>query len=402
MTTTNDEARGATVSCEGLWKVYGPRPKKFIESVRNGASDDDEHTAAVKDLSFAISPGETFVVMGLSGSGKSTLIRCLTRLIEPTAGAITIDGASVTDMNAEQLRNLRRNSAAMVFQHFGLLPHRRVLDNAAYGLEINGMARGEREERAREILELVGLKGWERKYPSELSGGMRQRVGLARALAVRPQLLLLDEPFSALDPLIRRELQDELLRLAGVVEQTSVFITHDMSEALKVGDRIAVMRNGRFVQVGTPEEIVLSPADDYVRRFSSEAPRLRVVRAGTVAVRPTLLPKTTLVGEALATLTDHEYALVVDSAGRPFGAVSASDLRLQGPNVPVGELTLCQVTSVTASACLEDAVRPLAAGNLVVAVVDEFGVVTGAVDRTHVMRAMVDVSPEAVPALAGA
>ena len=399
-TTNNVETLGATVSCDGLWKVYGPHPEKFIEAARNGASD-EEHTIAVRDLSVEISPGETFVVMGLSGSGKSTLIRCLTRLIDPTAGSITIDGASVTDMTADELRDLRRHSAAMVFQHFGLLPHRRVLDNAAYGLEINGTPRAAREERAREILELVGLKGWERKYPSELSGGMRQRVGLARALALSPRLLLLDEPFSALDPLIRRELQDELLRLVGVVKQTSVFITHDMSEALKVGDRIAVMRDGEFVQVGTPEEIVLSPTDDYVRRFASEAPRLRVVQAGTVAVRPALLPQGMMAGEAAKLIADGEYAMVVDAAGRPMGALSFRELSLQAANVPVGELTLRQVKSVTASMCLEDAVRPLAHGDLAVAVVDDFGVVTGAIDRAHVLRAMVDESREAVPAVSG-
>ncbi|EPD69489.1 glycine betaine/L-proline transport ATP binding subunit [Streptomyces sp. HGB0020] len=389
VTTNNIESRGATVSCEGLWKVYGPRPEKFIESAHD-SSRDDEHTAAVRDLSFAIAPGETFVVMGLSGSGKSTLIRCLTRLIEPTAGKITIDDASVTDMSTEELRDLRRNSAAMVFQHFGLLPHRRVLDNTAYGLEINGTPRAEREARAREILELVGLKGWERKYPSELSGGMRQRVGLARALAVNPRLLLLDEPFSALDPLIRRELQDELLRLANVVKQTSVFITHDMSEALKVGDRIAVMRDGEFVQIGTPEEIVLSPADDYVRRFAGEAPRLRVVQAGTVAFTPAFVPVGMLAGEASRAVADDEYALVVDEGGRPKGALSSTEIRLQAVNVPVGELPLRQVATVTPGTCLEEAVRPLADGHLAVAVVDGHGVATGAIDRAHVIQALVD------------
>lgn len=393
MTTGNAESRGATVSCEGLWKVYGPRPEKFIESARDGGRD-EEHTAAVRDLSFEVAPGETFVVMGLSGSGKSTLIRCLTRLIEPTAGKITVDGASVTDMSAEELRNLRRNGSAMVFQHFGLLPHRRVLDNTAYGLEINGMPRAEREARAREILELVGLEGWERKYPSQLSGGMQQRVGLARALVVNPRLLLLDEPFSALDPLIRRELQDELLRLANVVKQTSVFITHDMSEALKVGDRIAVMRGGEFVQVGTPEEIVLSPADDYVRRFASEAPRLRVVQSGTVAFTPAFVPVGMLAGEASRVVADDEYALVVDEGGRPKGALSSAELSLQAANVPVGELTLRQVTTVASGTCLEDAVRPLAAGNLAVAVVDNHGVATGAIDRAHVIKALVDQPPE--------
>lgn len=389
MTTSDEHVRGAAVSCKGLWKVYGPRPTKFLESARNGGADDD-HTVAVRDLSFDVAPGETFVVMGLSGSGKSTLIRCLTRLIEPTAGSVTLDGVSVTDMDAQQLRHLRRHSAAMVFQHFGLLPHRRVLDNVAYGLQITGMSRSEREARAREVIELVGLSGWEHRFPSELSGGMRQRVGLARALAVRPKLLLLDEPFSALDPLIRRELQDELLRLASLVNQTSIFITHDMSEALKVGDKIAVMRNGSFVQVGTPEEIVLTPADDYVRRFASEAPRLRVVQAGTVAFKPAFLLMDMLAGEAARAVPAGDYALVVDADGRPSGAISASELSLQAAHVRIGDLSLSKVASVSSTARLEDAVRPLAAGQLAVAVVDDRGVATGAIDRAHVLQALVD------------
>lgn len=383
-------SRGARVSASGLWKVYGPKPEKIIAAGPD-ANPGSDHTAAVRDISFDLNPGETFVVMGLSGSGKSTLIRCLTRLIEPTAGSVTIDGVNVTDMNRDELRDLRRNGTAMVFQHFGLLPHRRVLDNVAYGLEITGMSRAEREARAGEVLDIVGLGGWERKYPSELSGGMRQRVGLARALAVNPRLLLLDEPFSALDPLIRRELQDEMLRLAKIGNQTVVFITHDMSEALKVGDRIAVMRNGRFVQVGTPEEIVLQPADDYVAKFSQETPRLRVLRASTVATRPVIIPNTLVAAEASERLGDGRFAFVVDSDGRPQGAVTQSELRALGhEGLQVGQLELHQVTSIHESKHLEGAVRPLIGVDTPVAVVNDRGVLTGSIDRKHVLEALIE------------
>jgi glycine betaine/proline transport system ATP-binding protein len=293
-------AGGAAISVRNLWKVYGPDPRRHLDKVMSGkkTGSDSAHTVAVRDVSFDVRPGETFVVMGLSGSGKSTLVRCINRLLEPTAGEIEIDGANVVSMSRSQLGEMRRKDWAMVFQHFGLLPHRRVLHNVAYGLEISGVPRAARDQRAQEMVELVGLKGTEHKYPHELSGGMRQRVGLARALAVQPRLLLLDEPFSALDPLIRTDLQDELLKLADVVRQTSIFITHDLSEALKVGDRIAIMRAGEFVQVGTPEEIVLRPADDYVRRFAVEAPRAKVIRAGTVARECVVLSGSETVQEA--------------------------------------------------------------------------------------------------------
>jgi glycine betaine/proline transport system ATP-binding protein len=304
---------GASLSVRSLWKVYGPDPDRYFREVKSGDSvPDSTHTVAVRDVSFDVRPGETFVVMGLSGSGKSTLVRCLNRLLEPTAGAVEVDGVNVISMSRAQLCETRRRDWAMVFQHFGLLPHRRVLHNVAYGLEVGGIPRAAREERAREMIELVGLKGEEHRYPHELSGGMRQRVGLARALAVQPRLLLLDEPFSALDPLIRSDLQDELLRLAEVVRQTSIFITHDLSEALKVGDRIAIMRDGELVQVGTPEEIVLRPANDYVRRFAVEAPRAKVIRAGTIAHASDLFSGSTTAQRAHETVSDGrgEFAIV--------------------------------------------------------------------------------------------
>ncbi len=275
------------VSCRGLWKIFGPRPELARERAEEGLDkaqilETTGHVIAVRDVSFHVEEGEIFVVMGLSGSGKSTLIRCICRLVEPTYGQILVDGQDVTAMDEGRLRELRRHRMSMVFQHFGLFPHRRVIDNVAFGLEIRGMAKEERYRRAREVLELVGLQGWELYYPQELSGGMQQRVGLARALAVDPAIMLFDEPFSALDPLIRREMQDELLKLQQVMHKTLIFITHDFLEAVKLGDRIAVMRDGELVQVGTPEEIVAHPVDEYVQAFTVDAPRAKVLDVASV------------------------------------------------------------------------------------------------------------------------
>ncbi|MDC2955462.1 glycine betaine/L-proline ABC transporter ATP-binding protein [Streptomyces sp. NPDC001260] len=291
-TTTKDTTVAEPVfSVDGLWKVFGPKADRIPADPELTALDPAELrartgcTAAVRDVSFDVRKGEVFVVMGLSGSGKSTLVRCLTRLIEPTAGTISIDGEDVRAMDRSRLRELRRHRAAMVFQHFGLLPHRTVIDNVAYGLEIQGVAKAERRERAAEVVTKVGLEGMEQRRPGQLSGGQRQRVGLARALAVDPEVLLFDEPFSALDPLIRRDMQEEVIRLHREEGRTMVFITHDLSEALKLGDRIALMRDGRVVQLGTPEQIVGSPADDYVREFVRDVSREQVMTVRT-AMRP--------------------------------------------------------------------------------------------------------------------
>ncbi|GGO88576.1 quaternary amine ABC transporter ATP-binding protein [Wenjunlia tyrosinilytica] len=300
-------------SVQNLWKVFGPSGKaaRIPGSVEAALPADELRartgcTVAVRDVSFDVRPGEVFVVMGLSGSGKSTLVRCLTRLIEPTAGELRIDGEDVRAMDRARLRELRRHRAAMVFQHFGLLPHRTVLDNVAYGLQIQGVAKDERRDRARAVVEKVGLSGFEQCRPGRLSGGQQQRVGLARALAVDPEVLLFDEPFSALDPLIRRDMQEEVLRLHREEGRTMVFITHDLQEALRLGDRIAIMRAGEIVQCGTAEQVVGEPADDYVRDFVRDVPRehvLTVRRAmrpadGDVLTGPVLKPTAT-VSEAI-------------------------------------------------------------------------------------------------------
>ncbi|MFD6948720.1 glycine/betaine ABC transporter ATP-binding protein [Nocardiopsis sp. TSRI0078] len=288
---TREASSDVTFSVRNLWKVFGRNADKVVGTELEGADRERVKketgcTVAVRDVSFDVRPGEIFVVMGLSGSGKSTLIRCLTRLIEPTAGQVLLDGEDIGEATPQRLRELRRRKMAMVFQHFGLLPDRRIIDNVAYGLEVRGTQRSERYARAREMIEMVGLGGYEDSRPGELSGGMQQRVGLARALAVDPEVLLFDEPFSALDPLIRRDMQSEVSRLQRELRKTSVFITHDLQEALKLGDRIAIMRDGEIVQVGTPEEVVGRPANAYVADFTSDVARTTVLTARWLVREP--------------------------------------------------------------------------------------------------------------------
>ncbi len=280
---------GASLECRNLWRVYGASlgetahytggngPAALAADLRRKGA-----VVAVSDVTLTIEPGETFVIMGLSGSGKSTLVRCLSRLVEPSAGEVRIDGEDLLKLTETELIALRRQKMGMVFQHFGLLPHMTVLENVAYPLRVQGMSPAERRSRALEVIELVGLNGRERAYPRELSGGMQQRVGIARSLAVKPAIWFLDEPFSALDPLIRRQMQDEFLRLQASLKKTIVFITHDFLEALRLADRIAIMRDGRVIQVGTPSDVVLRPVDSYVAEFTHDVPRERVLTAGDI------------------------------------------------------------------------------------------------------------------------
>ncbi|NJN83182.1 MAG: betaine/proline/choline family ABC transporter ATP-binding protein [Caldilineaceae bacterium] len=300
-----------TVSCRHVWKIFGPNPQAIAETLHTADPADRHskesllkesgHVLAVRDVSFEVAEGETFVVMGLSGSGKSTLLRCLPRLIEPTSGQIFICGQETTAVDQRTLRGVRRHKMSMVFQHFGLFSHRRVIDNVAFGLEVQGIGKAERYARALEVLALVNLTGWEEYFPDQLSGGMQQRVGLARALAVDPDILLFDEPFSALDPLIRREMQDELIRLQQKMHKTLVFITHDFAEAIKLGDRIAIMKDGEFVQVGSAEEVVLHPADEYVAEFTRDVSRAKVVTVRTI-MRPVALSASDDLGKRPAIL----------------------------------------------------------------------------------------------------
>jgi glycine betaine/proline transport system ATP-binding protein len=278
------------LSCRGLWKVYGQSPDQFFSGDAAKAPTpelrkriaDSQHLAAVADASFDVAEGEIFIIMGLSGSGKSTMVRCLSRLIEPTAGAIEFHGKDLLKASPAELTAIRRRQMGMVFQNFGLMPHMNVLDNVAFPLKVQGVGVTERLARAHEMLDLVGLKGRERHYPAQLSGGQQQRVGIARSLAADPELWFLDEPFSALDPLIRRQMQDEFLRLQRILKKTIVFITHDFLEALRLGDRVAIMRDGAIVQIGTPAQLVTKPADDYVAEFTRDVPRTRVILCGDV------------------------------------------------------------------------------------------------------------------------
>lgn len=272
---------------KNLYKIFGATPNRVMERLKKGQSKKEilketDHGIGVNNASFAVEEGEIFVVMGLSGSGKSTLIRCLNRLIEPTSGEVYIDSQNIIQCDKAQLREVRRKKIGMVFQNFALLPHRSIEENVAFGLEIQNVKLEDRNKKAIEALELVGLKGYERSMPSELSGGMQQRVGLARALATNPDILLMDEAFSALDPLIRKEMQDELLSIQSKMQKTIIFITHDLDEALKIGDRIAIMKDGEIVQIGTPEEILKNPANDYVKEFVQGVNRVKVVTAGSI------------------------------------------------------------------------------------------------------------------------
>ncbi|WP_407270503.1 glycine betaine/L-proline ABC transporter ATP-binding protein [Radiobacillus sp. PE A8.2] len=282
------------IKVEHVSKIFGPNPKSVIPKIVEGMSkaeilEESNHTVGVYDASMEINEGEIFVIMGLSGSGKSTLIRCFNLLNKPTAGAIKVDGENIVDYNSSQLKKYRQDKVAMVFQHFGLFNHRTVLNNVEYGLEIKDMPKEERQKIALENIEIVGLKGYEDKYPEELSGGMQQRVGLARALTNDPDILLMDEPFSALDPLIRRDMQLELLDIQERLKKTIIFITHDVNEAFKIGDRVAVMKDGEIVQIGTPEEILEEPANDYISEFIKDIDRSKVLQAEHVMIKPNAL-----------------------------------------------------------------------------------------------------------------
>jgi glycine betaine/proline transport system ATP-binding protein len=288
---TPDDGADPAVELRGVWKVFGRRSGEAIRQLRDGAPRPEvaaatRTTPAVIDATILVPRGEIFVVMGLSGSGKSTLVRMVNRLFEPTEGRVLIDGEDITEVSAARLREVRASSISMVFQHFALFPHRSVRDNAAFGLQTRGVGRDDRRDRAQEALELVGLGDWGDSFPNELSGGMRQRVGLARALATEAPILLMDEAFSALDPLIKREMQDQLIELQQRLQRTIVFITHDLNEAMRLGDRIAVLRDGRIVQVGTSEQILQDPANDYVASFVADVDRARVLTAGSVMVDP--------------------------------------------------------------------------------------------------------------------
>ncbi len=389
------------ISVRDLWKVFGRNASQLIDEqwLQSSTKDDvlkqSGHVIAVRDVTFDVRIGEVFVIMGLSGSGKSTLLRCLNRLIEPTRGEIIIDAERILEADDKRLRQLRRHKMGMVFQNFGLLPHRSVLDNVTYGLEVQGMPREKRRKVARGILELVGLTGWENAYPRELSGGMQQRVGLARALAVDPEILLFDEPFSALDPLIRHDMQEELLNLQRVVQKTIVFITHDFLEAIKIGDRIAIMRDGEFVQVGTSEEIVSQPVTDYVKQFVRDVPRAKVLTARYLMKDEPekIITDELSVEEVLTRMSAQNCAffIVVNSDGLLRGLLTLADVIEAKEKGDSGIYEIIQEHHKCAylETLLEDLIPLVTLQDYPTPVIDESGRVFGIVDKQSVVSAFV-------------
>ncbi|AVP58381.1 glycine betaine/L-proline ABC transporter ATP-binding protein ProV [Pulveribacter suum] len=383
-----------------VFKVFGEAPQRALELVQQGLSKQDilartGNSIGVFDASFTIEPGEIFVVMGLSGSGKSTLVRMLNRLITPTSGRILVEGQDIGLLSERELRALRRKDISMVFQSFALMPHHTVLQNTAFGLELAGVGRQEREQAAEQALAQVGLAGWGASYPDELSGGMQQRVGLARALASDPSILLMDEAFSALDPIIRTEMQSELLRLQESKRRTIVFISHDLDEAMRIGDRIAIMKDGQVVQVGTPDEILRCPADDYVRSFVRGVDAAAVFKAGDIARQA--LTVVSAQGDrgcraALRILedSDREYAYVLASDQRLLGVVSSQSLRdaLHGHHGPLGlrHAFLTNAQPVSADTPVAELFGPMSTAPCPLPVVSESGTYLGVVSRTGVMR----------------
>ncbi|MFQ5997080.1 MAG: glycine betaine/L-proline ABC transporter ATP-binding protein [Dehalococcoidales bacterium] len=386
------------ISCQNVWKIFGPDPQHAISLIKDGMTKEEVleqtgHVIAVRDVSFEVHEGEVFVIMGLSGSGKSTIVRCLNRIIEPTMGRILIDGADLAAMDERELRQARRHKVSMVFQHFALFPHRSIVDNVAYGLEVQGINKAQRRERAREIINMVGLKGWENSYPHELSGGMQQRVGLARALTVDPEILLMDEPFSALDPLIRRQMQDEFLNLITEVHKTIVFITHDLGEALKMGERIVIMKDGEIVQIGSPEEIVIGPADEYVTEFVRDVPRSKVVPVRNIMKEP----EVTLYSWQGPKVAIHEmrekdvqYAFIMDPGRRLRGVITLDEARqaIRDGVTRLSKMVKGNALQIGPDQPIEEVIPLAAATDNPVAVIDEDERLIGEVPRTELLLGM--------------
>ncbi|QJB57211.1 glycine betaine/L-proline ABC transporter ATP-binding protein ProV [Pseudodesulfovibrio sp. zrk46] len=391
-----------TIRVENLYKIFGNKPKKALGMLKEGHDkqfvlEETGMTVGVNNASFTIETGEIFVIMGLSGSGKSTIVRMLNRLIEPTSGRVLVDGQDVTAMNNDELVKFRLYNMSMVFQSFALMPHQTVLDNAAFGLELAGVSKEKRYERAREALAQVGLAGWEDQYPDQLSGGMQQRVGLARGLAVDPEILLMDEAFSALDPLIRTEMQDELLKLQEEHQRTIVFISHDLDEALRIGDRIAIMEGGNVVQVGTPDEILQNPANDYVRAFFRGVDPTNVIGAGDIVrdSHPTLVVRkegSLRAAHEILSGSEREHGYVMDAKHRFLGVVSSEGIRdaiEQGePDKSLSQHFLDEADPVNLDESMQDILPMVASSPWPVPVVDANGVYKGVVSKNRFLRTL--------------
>ncbi|MEK5380067.1 glycine betaine/L-proline ABC transporter ATP-binding protein ProV [Niallia sp. FSL W8-0635] len=386
----------AKLKIENVTKIFGKNTKKAIQLLNNGESKKDilkktGATVGVNKASFEVNPGEIFVIMGLSGSGKSTLVRMFNRLIDPTIGNIYIDGKDIVRMSKEELRKVRREKISMVFQKFALLPHRTILENAEFGLEIQGVDKEKRKEQALEALKLVGLTGYENQYPDQLSGGMQQRVGLARALANDPDILLMDEAFSALDPLIRKDMQDELLDLQSNMEKTIIFITHDLDEALRIGDRIALMKDGSIVQVGTPEEILMNPSNDYVERFVEDVDLSKVLTANHIMKRAEAvnIDKGPRVALQMMKKLGISSIYVVNKRRELLGAITADDARnASEKNEGIETILQKDVITVTGDTLLSDLFDKVSTAIIPVAVIDEQNRLKGILVRGAVIGAL--------------
>jgi glycine betaine/proline transport system ATP-binding protein len=387
------------IRTDKLTKIFGDSPKRALKLLSQGTNKDDifnqtGQAVGLADVSFEVQQGEILVVMGLSGSGKSTLIRCINRLIEPTAGQVFIDGEDITTIDNQALLELRRHKFGMVFQHFALFPHRNILNNVEYGLEIQKVDQELRQQKARESLKLVGLEGWEDAMPSQLSGGMQQRVGLARALAVEPDILLMDEAFSALDPLIRGDMQNELISLQERMKKTILFITHDLDEALKIGNRVVLMKDGQIVQVGTPEEILMTPANDYVKRFVENVDKTKILTAQSVLTQPTVLAYSDEEPGMVLDKMNHECfsnILVVQRDDKTLqGIVDAQAVHaaLERGDKTIANLIQQSVPTVTSSAHMTRLISVLAETSWPVPVVNEERQLQGIVVNRSVLAAL--------------
>ena len=395
MTEESDQS-AYHIRVNNLWKIFGDKPEVALDPENRSKSPTEIQSefgqvTALRDVSFNVNHGETFVIMGLSGSGKSTLVRCLIRLVEATSGEIFVDEDNVTLFDESKLREFRRSKVSMVFQNFGLLPHRNVIDNACYGLEIKGVNKEERYQVAQQMIDMVGLEGWEQSKVSELSGGMQQRVGLARALAVEPEILLMDEPFSGLDPLIRRHMRSELAELQKQIKKTLVFITHDLDEAITVGDRIAIMRDGEIIQLGTPEEIILNPLDDFVTDFTEDVSKERVLNLGSVCIDPDLvltlpcgLAKMKIAMEA----NGAEHVVCVNESESVLGVVTHSSVQSAERDEEIEQLLIKSPRPLNQESNVKAAISKLADSEIPIPIVNPSSRLVGIITQRSVLRAL--------------
>lgn len=382
-----------------ITKLYGINKKEAAKMMKDGSDKDEVYkktgvTVALWDVSFKVKQGEIFVIIGLSGSGKSTLVRCFNELLKPTSGEITYDGRNIESFNKKELLEFRRNKISMVFQNFGLMSHRNVMDNVAYGLEVKGVTKAERQERAIEMTKLVGLEGWESKSIDSLSGGMKQRVGLARALANDPEVLLMDEPFSALDPLVRKDMHFELLSIQRKLGKTVIFITHDINEAFKLGDTVAIMRDGKVVQIDTPENMSTNPADDYVKKFIDSADKTKVLSVRNIMITPAcLIREKDSAKNAIREMQQNSVstAYAVDSKMRYKGIVSIDDaIKASKENIMLFDLIIKDVLTVNEYTLISEILPMAAETKYPIAVIDDEGVLKGIVTKASVLSSLAE------------